>query len=105
MCQSGRALVTEKLRSHGTPLKVLGAGARQETGRWMNNRAENSHIPFRRRERAMLRFRRKRSLQEFASVHASVSNHVNSDRNLSSRPFFKACRTAAVAEWRGLCAG
>ena len=50
---------------------------RQETGRWAYNRAENPHQPFRRRERAMLRFRRVRTLQKFASVHASVHNHFN----------------------------
>ncbi|MDF0604017.1 DDE-type integrase/transposase/recombinase, partial [Psychromarinibacter sp. C21-152] len=75
-----------------------------ETGRWLNNRAENSHLPFRRRERAMLRFRRMRSLQKFASVHASVSNHFNSERSLYSRPNFKKNRAAALAEWRSLCA-
>ena len=63
---------------------------RQESGRWLNNRAENSHLAFRRRERAMLRFRRMRSLQKFAAVHASVSNHFNQERSLSSRPLFKA---------------
>ena len=98
-------IVTDKLRSYEAAFKEIGADERQDTSRWMNNRAENSHLPFRRRERAMLRFRRMRSLQMFASVHASVSNHFNSDRNLSSRPFFKANRTAALAEWRGLCAG
>ena len=50
--------VTDLLRSYGAALKEIGAADRQETGRWMNNRAENSHLPFRRRERAMLRFRR-----------------------------------------------
>ena len=80
------------------------SGIRQETARWLNNRAENAHLPFRRRERAMLRFRRMRSLQKFASVHTSVSNHFNLDRSLSSRPLFKANRAAALAEWRGLCA-
>jgi putative transposase len=98
------AIVTDKLRSYGAALKEIGAGNRQETGRWMNNRAENSHLPFRRRERAMLRFRRMRSLQKFAAVHASVSNHFNQERSLSSRPIFKANRAAALAEWRGLCA-
>jgi len=97
-------IVTDKLRSYGAALKEIGAGDRQETGRWMNNRAENSHLPFRRRERAMLRFRRMRSLQKFAAVHASVSNHFNRERSLSSRPLFKANRAAALAEWRGLCA-
>ena len=80
------AIVTDKLRSYGAALKELGADNRQETGRWANNRAENSHLPFRRRERAMQRFRRMRSLQKFAAVHASVSNHFNQDRSLSSRP-------------------
>jgi putative transposase len=69
----------------------------------LNSRAENSHLLFRRRERAMLRFRRMRSLQKFASVHASVTNQFNSERSLSSRPLFKANRAAALAEWRGLC--
>jgi putative transposase len=95
--------VTDKLRSYGAALKDLGASDRQETGRWLNNRGENSHLPFRRRERAMLRFRRMRSLQKFASVHASVTNHFNQERSLSSRPLFKANRAAALAEWRGLC--
>jgi acetolactate synthase-1/2/3 large subunit len=84
--------------------KEIGAEARQETGRWLNNRAENSHLPFRRRERSMLRFRRMRSLQKFASVHASVSNHFNQERSLASRHHFKANRAAALVEWRGLCA-
>ena len=101
MRRHGRAVsfVTDKLRSYGAALKDLGAASRQETGRWENNRAENSHLPFRRRERAMQRFRRLRSLQKFASVHASVCNHFNQDRALSKRDHFKANRAAALAEW------
>ncbi|WP_375572577.1 IS6 family transposase [Seohaeicola saemankumensis] len=95
-------IVTDKLRSYGAALKEIGAASRQETGRWINNRAENSHLPFRRRERAMLRFRRMRSLQKSAAVHASVSSHFNQERSLSSRPHFKANRAVALAEWRGL---
>jgi putative transposase len=68
-------VVTDRLRSYGAALKELDAQDRQETGRWENNRAENSHLPFRRREWAMLRFRRMRSLQMFAAVHASIFNH------------------------------
>ena len=70
-------VVTDKLCSYGAAMKVIGNATRQETGRWKNNRAENSHLPFRRRERAMHRFRRMRSLQKFISVHASVLNHFN----------------------------
>jgi putative transposase len=96
-------IVTDLLRSYGAALKEIGAAGKQETGRWLNNRAENSHLPFRRRERAMLRFRRMRSLQKFAAVHASVYNHFNQERSLSTRPNFKLNRAAALAEWRGLC--
>ena len=95
-------IVTDGLGSYGAALKEIGAADRQETGRWMNNRAENSHLPFRRRERAMLRFRRMLSLQKFASVHASVYNHFNQDRSLSSRTNFKLNRAAALDEWRSL---
>jgi putative transposase len=94
--------VTDLLRSYGAALKEIGLAGRQETGRWLNNRAENSHLPFRRRERAMLRFRRMRSLQKFVSVHASVYNHFNQERSLSTRTNFKFNRAAALAEWRGL---
>jgi putative transposase len=106
MRRHGRSekFVTDELRSYGAALKELGAANKLETGRWLNNRAENSHLPFRRRERAMLRFRRTRTLQKFASVHASVSNHFNQERSLSSRNIFKTNRAAALAEWRDLCA-
>ena len=88
--------VTDLLRSYGAALKELGVTDKQETGRWLNNRAENSHLSFRRRERAMLRFRRMRSLQKFAAVHASVLNHFNSERSLTSRSTFKLNRAAAL---------
>jgi putative transposase len=95
-------IVTDLLRSYGAALKEIGAAHRQETGRWLNNRAENSHLPFRRRERAMQRFRSMRSLQKFAAVHASVCNHFNQERALYSRDNFKFNRAAALAEWRQL---
>ena len=97
-------IVTDKLRSHGAALRDPGIGGRQTTGRRENNRARNSHLPFRRRERAMLRFRRMRSLQKFAAVHASVHNLFNTERNLTSGSNFKRNRAAALTEWRGLCA-
>ena len=101
---SPQILVTDKLRSYGAAMKVIGSADKQETGRWLNNRAENSHQPLRRRELAMIRFRRMRTLQRFVAVHASIHNHFNQDRSLSQRDHFKAKRTAALAEWRGLCA-
>ena len=68
-------IVTDRLASYGAALKALNAIDKREVGRWLNNRAENSHQPFRRRERAMLRFRRMRSLQKFAAVHGSILIH------------------------------
>jgi putative transposase len=97
-----QVIVTDRLRSYGAAMKEMGNAKRQNTGRWLNNRAENSHLPFRRRERAMLRFRRMRSLQKFVAVHASVHNHFNQERHLYSRSNFKLNRAAALAEWRGL---
>ena len=101
---SAQEFVTDRLRSYGAALRELGISDRQQTGRWVNNRVENAHLPFRRRERAMLRFRRMRSLQKFASVHASIHNHFNQERALYSRQNFKANRAAALIEWRGLLA-
>ena len=98
-------VVTDRLASYRAALRDLGAQDRQRTGRWLNNRVENSHLPFRRRERAMQRFRRMRSLQKFASVHSSVYNHFNQERSLSSRDTFKLTRAAALAKWRQLCSG
>jgi len=98
-----KAIITDLLRSYGAALKAIGAANLQETGRWLNNRVENSHLPLRRRERAMQRFRRMRSLQKFVAVHASVFNHFNLERSFYSRANFKKNRAAALAEWRGLC--
>jgi putative transposase len=85
-------------------MKVIGNAADQTWGRWLNNRAENSHQPFRRREGAMARFRDLKTLQKFASVHASIHNHFNQDRHLNRRDIFKQSRSAALAEWRQLAA-
>jgi putative transposase len=97
-------IVTDKLRSYGAAMKVIGNSGRQETGRWLNNRCENSHQPFRRRELAMQRFRLMQTLQKFTSVHASIYNHFNQERHLYSRNNFKHNRTAALNEWRQICA-
>ena len=97
-------VVTDRLRSYGAAMKEIGNIDRHEVGRHINNRAENSHLPFRRRERAMSRFRRMGSLQKFASTHASFHNHFNLDRHLNSRSRFKLNRDAALLEWRQLFA-
>ena len=102
----GRAetIVTDGLRSYPAAMRKLGNLDRREMGRWKNNRVENSHLPFRRRERAMRRFRRMKSLQKFVSVHASFHNHFNQERHLVDRQTYKIRRSAALAEWQSLAA-
>ncbi|MCP5398229.1 MAG: IS6 family transposase [Sphingobium sp.] len=97
-------IVTDGLKSYPAAMRELGNIDRQEMGRWANNRVENSHLPFRRRERAMLRFRQMKSLQKFASVHHSFYNHFNSQRHLVSRQVYKDMRSEALAEWQSLMA-
>jgi len=99
-----RSIVTDRLRSYRAAMNVIGNAADQTCGRSLNNRAENSHQPFRRREGAMANFRDIKTLQKFAAVHASVHNHFNFDRHLNRRDIFKQNRSAALAEWRQLAA-
>ena len=94
-----KVIVTDKLRSYPAAMRELGNLDRREMGRWKNNRAENSHLPFRRRERAMLRFRQMKTLQKFASIHANIPNHFSSERHLVDRQNFKERRAAALTQW------
>jgi putative transposase len=97
---SPAAIATDGLRSYRAAMSELGNGDKREVGRWANNRVENSHLPFRRRGRAMLRSRRMKTLQKFASVHANVHNHINLERHLVDRQTYKERRSAVLAEWQ-----
>ena len=97
---SPEAITTDGLRSYKAAMDELGNPRKQEIGRWANNRVENSHLSFRRRERAMLRFRRMKSLQKFASVRAIVHNHLSLERQLVDRETYKTRRSAALPSSR-----
>ncbi len=97
-----RSVVTDGLCSYAAAMKEIGNADRQEVGRRLNNPAENSHQPFRRRERAMQRFRSMKTLQKFSSVHAEVHNHFNQQRHLVTRQVYEQRRSATLAEWRAL---
>lgn len=97
-------IVTDGLNSFPAAMRNIGNIDRREMGRWRNNRAENSHLPFKRRERAMLRFRRMKTLQKFASPHADLHNHSNSERHLVDRQTCRERRSAALAEWQNIAA-
>jgi putative transposase len=97
-------ITTDGLRSYKAAMRELGCERKQEIGRWANNRVENSHQPLRRRERAMSRFRRMKTLQKFSSVHASFHNLFNQDRHLTSRETYKERRSEAFTEWQSVMA-
>ena len=99
-----QGIVTDRLRACSAVMKEIGARDRHEVGARLNNRAENSRQPFRRREWAMQRFRSMKTLQKFSSVHAQVHNHFNQERHLIIRQVYKQRRLAALAEWRVLAA-
>ena len=99
-----RSVVTDRPPSQRVAMNVIGSAADQTCGQWLNNRAENSHLPFRRREGAMAKFRDIKTPQKFASVQVSIHNHFNQSRHLNRRDIFKRNRSAALAEWRQLAA-
>jgi transposase-like protein len=97
-------LVTDRLRSYGAAKTELGLSARHEQGLRKNNRAENSHLPVRRRERKMQRFKSPGSAQRFLAVHAAVQNTFNIQRHLVSRNTLRALRGEALQNWQAATA-
>jgi putative transposase len=93
------AVVTDKLPSYGAALSDLGMKARHITGGRSNNRAENSHLPIRQRERRMQRFKSAGSAQRFLSTHAAIYNTFNVQRHLISRRTLRKFRTEAMNRW------
>ena len=89
--------ITDKLPSYGAALRPLGASRRHVTGGRLNNRAENSHLPVRQRERRMLRFKSPKSAQQFLSTHAAFYNNFNIQRHLTSRRTMREFRADAMA--------
>ncbi len=94
------AIVTDGLASYKAALRDLGGLTRHQPGRLQeNNRAENSHLPVRRRERKMQRFKSQGQAQRFVSTHSAIYNTFNIQRHLISRKTMRSFRDAAFAEW------
>jgi len=94
------SITTDRLRSYRAAMRDLGLLNRHVTGGRLNNRAENSHQPVRRRERCWIGFKNPGSTQRFLSAHAAVYNVFNLQRHLISRRHLKIHRAAALAQWK-----
>jgi transposase-like protein len=97
-------IVIDKLKSYHKAFRTLHLNAEHIDNKRSNNRAENSHQPFRGRERATIKFRSANSLQKFASIHSSIQNHFNHERHLNNREILELKREIAHADWRQLSA-
>ena len=97
-------VVTDKLRSYASAFRDIGLSARHEQGLRKNNRAENSHLPVRRRERKLQRFKSPGSAQRFLSSHAAVYNTFNLQRHLISRRTLRIFRAEATDQWNAAVA-
>ena len=96
-----RVMITDKLRSYGAARAKIGLRVERRQHKGLNNRAENSHQPTRRRERIMKRFNSTRQAQRFLTVHDQIANlfHVPYPESVSADRR-KALRELAFATWR-----
>jgi putative transposase len=94
--------VTDKLPSYKAALRDIGAMSLQNTKQYHNNKIENSHLHFRRRERGMNKFRSMHSLQKFVAIQSSFLNHFNHQRHIEKRENFKNLRQNSVDAWQNI---
>ena len=98
-----RVIITDKLRSYGAARTKMGLRVEHRQHKGLNNRAENSHQPTRRRERIMKRFKSAQQAQRFLSVHDQVANlfHVPYPEKASADDR-RATRDQAFTAWRNV---
>src|SRR5256714_8292021 len=93
-------LVTDHLKSYPAAFQEMGLTAVHQRGKRMNNRAESSHVPIRRRERKMQGFKSAKSAQRFLSTHGPIYNTFNTCRHLISSANHRRFRCEAMTMWR-----
>lgn len=94
-----RSIVTDRLKSYSSALRELGINRLHVMGGRSNNRAENSHLPIRRREKKMQRFKSQKSAQKFLSAYGPIYNLFNFQRHLIPRSSLRKFRQNAFDEW------
>lgn len=93
-------ITTDKLSSYGAAAKVFGLSGRHRPGGMReNNRAENSHLAIRRRERKQQKFKSQGSAQRFLATHAAIYNTFNLQPHLIRRSTLRQFRAATQEAW------
>jgi putative transposase len=95
-----RRLITDGLRSYGVAQRDTMPNVRHRMSRYLNNRAENSHRPTRRRERQMQRFKSDTQAQRFLSAHGMIYGHFRPRRHLMTARGYRRARAKAFRIWR-----
>jgi putative transposase len=95
-----RVIVTDKLRSYGVAQRQLLLDVEHRQSRYLNNRAEKSHRPTRRRERQMQRFKSPDQAQHFLSAHAFIHGHFHPQRHLMTATTYRLFRSKAFNAWQ-----
>src|SRR6188472_3847102 len=102
-CRAPRVMITDKLKSYGAAKREIMPGVEHRQHKGLNNRAENSHQPTRRRERQMKRFKSARHAQRFLSAHDQINNLFLLPRHLMPATDYRAERTRAFQAWHDVC--
>ena len=98
-CRAPRVMVTDKLASYGAARREVMPSVEHRKHKGLNNRAENSHQPTRRRERQMKRFKSAGQAQRFLSTHDGISNLFHLCRHRVPATQYRAARTEAFKVW------
>jgi putative transposase len=97
-----RRMITDKLRSYGAAKRQIMPDIEHRSHKGLNNRAENSHLLLRKRERVMQGFRSSGSLQRFISIFSIVRNHFVPSHSQRSACQIYLHRLSAMAEWKAV---
>jgi len=100
-----KRMITDKLRSYGAARRQVMQGVEHRSHKGLNNRAENSHVPLRKRERSMQGFRSPGGLQRFISIFSAVRNLFVPSRSQRSALGIRSHRLQAMAQWNAVTIG